>query len=419
MIVVGCISGTSVDGIDVAVADLHGADRGELTLRPLGARTHPWSLSTQAGLLALLPPATTTTEDVCRLDIVAGREIAAAVQSAIDEFAGGTADLVVSHGQTVFHWVEGGTAHGGLQLGQPAAIVERTGLPVVSDVRSRDIAAGGQGAPLAGTMDLLLLSAGRVGRGTSPYRDQRSAALLNLGGIANVTVASAHGSAAFDTGPANCLIDAAVSAATSGTRLYDADGRLAAAGRIDQALLERLLAEPYFALPAPKSTGRELFRADYLDALDLDARGLDTPPPLRSPRYSISESVADLVATLTELTAVTVADALRPYDVTEVYASGGGVRNPVLMDRLAAHLAPARLATSDELGLPVDDKEGYLMALIGYLTWHGIPGVLPGPDGRALTGAGTPRVLGRISPGDKPLRMPEPGVAPRSLRVVD
>lgn len=389
MIVVGCISGTSVDGIDVAVAELAGADSGQLTLRPLGARTHSWSASTRAGLLALLPPATTTVSDVCRLDVLAGREIAEAVQSAIDEFAGGSADLVVSHGQTVFHWVEDGVAYGGLQLGQPAAIVERTGLPVVSDVRSRDIAAGGQGAPLAGTMDLLLLQAGS------------SAALLNLGGIANVTVASPHGSTAFDTGPANCLIDAAVSSATSGSQAYDADGRLAASGTVDHALLEQLLAEPYYRLPAPKSTGRELFTTDYLAALD--------------PAWDL----ADLVATLTELTAVTVASALAPYEVVEVFASGGGVHNPVLMDRMAAHLAPARLATSDQLGLPVDDKEGYLMALIGYLTWHGIPGVLPDAGGRSLTGARTPRVLGRISPGDKPLRLPEPGVTPHSLRVVD
>lgn len=390
MIVVGCISGTSVDGIDVAVAELDGAADGGLLLRPLGAHTHSWSPATREALLALLPPATTTAAEVCRLDVVAGREIAGAVASAIDDFAGGSADLVVSHGQTVHHWVDGPTAHGGLQLGQPAAIVERTGLPVVSDVRSRDIAAGGQGAPLAGTLDLLLL------RGLS-----RAGALLNLGGIANVSVASPSGVAAFDTGPANCLIDAAVSAATSGTQRYDADGRLAAAGTINVQLLERLLAEPYYALPAPKSTGRELFTTDYLASYECDVE------------------LADLVATLTELTAVTVADALRPYGVTDVYGSGGGVRNPVLMDRLAIHLAPARLTTSDALGLPVDDKEGYLMALIGYLTWHGIPGVLTGPDGRALTGAATPRVLGRISPGDKPLRLPEPGVTPRSLRVVD
>ncbi|HWC24698.1 MAG TPA: anhydro-N-acetylmuramic acid kinase [Flexivirga sp.] len=413
MIVVGCISGTSVDGIDVAVADLAGADSGQLTLRPLGARTYSWSSSTRASLLALLPPSPTSAADVCRLDVLAGREIAAAVQSAIDEFASGSADLVVSHGQTVFHWVEGDIAHGGLQLGQPAEIVERTGLPVVSDIRSRDIAAGGQGAPLAGTLDTLLL------HGISP---PASRALLNLGGIANVTVASPHGSAAFDTGPANCLIDAAVSAATSGAQSYDAGGRLAASGHVDQVLLERLLAEPYYALPAPKSTGRELFRADYLAAFDLDVRGLEAPgldTPLVPHGYSTREGLADLVATLTELTAVTVANALAPYDVTEVHASGGGVRNPVLMDRLAVHLAPARLATSDELGLPTDDKEGYLMALIGYLTWHGIPGVLAGADGRTLTGARTPRVLGRISPGDKPLRLPEPGVTPRSLRVVN
>lgn len=391
MIVVGSISGTSVDGIDVAVAELSGADTGTLTLRPLGARTYPWSTDTRAGLLGLLPPATVDIGEVCRLDIRAGAEIAAAIARANDEFASGRAELVVSHGQTVFHWVEGGVAYGGLQLGQPAAIVERTGLPVVSDVRSRDIAAGGQGAPLAGTMDVLLL------QGISPTGNR---ALLNLGGIANVTVSCADGVAAFDTGPANCLIDAAVSEATSGTQSYDADGRLAARGTVDKRLLEKLLAEPYYALAAPKSTGRELFTSKYL-----------------SP-YEHGLGLSDLVATLTELTATTVADALRRYDVTEVFASGGGVRNPVLLDRLRERLGPARLRTTDELGLPVDDKEGYLMALIGYLTWHGIPGVLRGVDGRALTGAREARVLGRISPGDAPLRLPEPGAIPTSLRVI-
>jgi anhydro-N-acetylmuramic acid kinase len=240
-------------------------------------------------------------------------------------------------------------------------------------------------------MDVLLL------QGVSPSTDR---ALLNLGGIANVTVSSAHSVAAFDTGPANCLIDAAVSAATAGAQSYDADGRLASAGAVDQQLLEGLLAEPYYALAAPKSTGRELFTTEYLASYD---HGLGLP---------------DLVATLTELTAITVADALRDDGVTEVYASGGGVRNPVLMTRLRAHLGPAQLRTTDELGLPVDDKEGYLMALLGYLTWHGIPGVLQGADGRALTGARRPRVLGRISPGDAPLRLPDPGVIPRSLRVI-
>ncbi|NNG38318.1 anhydro-N-acetylmuramic acid kinase [Flexivirga sp. ID2601S] len=383
------MSGTSVDGIDVAVGEFAGAADGRLTLRPLGARTFDWSPQVRRELLELLPPAATTVEQVCRLDVLTGREIADAVASAIHEFAGGSADLVVSHGQTVFHWVEDGRAQGGLQLGQPAAIVERTGLPVVSDVRSRDIAAGGQGAPLAGTLDVLLLQA------MSPVIPR---ALLNLGGIANVTVTGGDGPLAFDTGPANCLIDAAIATATRSEQSYDAGGRLAATGSVDQPLLDRLLAEPYYRLTPPKSTGRELFSRDYVPS----DTGLSLP---------------DLIATLTELTAVTVADTLRPHGVREVYASGGGVHNPALMRRLRHHLGAAALLTSDRLGLPVDAKEGYLMALLGYLTWHGIPGVLSGGDG-VLTGAGRPRVLGRISPGDAPLRLPEPGVRPLGLRVV-
>ncbi|WP_265442764.1 anhydro-N-acetylmuramic acid kinase [Flexivirga meconopsidis] len=388
MIVAGCISGTSIDGIDVAVGEFGGAADGRLTLRALGARTFSWSAQVRRDLLELLPPATTTVEQICRLDVLTGREIAAAVSRAIDEFAGGAADFVVSHGQTVFHWVADGRSQGGLQLGQPAAIVERTGLPVVSDVRSRDIAAGGQGAPLAGTLDVLLL------HGMTPVIPR---ALLNLGGIANVTLSD--GPLAFDTGPANCLIDATIAAATGGKQLYDESGRLAASGKVDRRLLTHLLSEPYYRLPPPKSTGRELFSGDYVPS----GTGLSLP---------------DLVATLTELTAITVAEALRPHGVREVYASGGGVHNPILTARLQHHLGTTGLLTSDRFGLPVDAKEGYLMGLIGYLTWHGIPGVLAGASG-TLTGADHARVLGRISPGDAPLRLPDPGVRPVALRVVD
>ena len=387
MIVIGCISGTSMDGIDVSAGEFTGAGTDELTLRPMVSTTVPWSESLRERLLAVLPPAPCTAEEVCRLDVLAGEEIAAVVRQVIDHHAP-DARLVVSHGQTVHHWVEDSVARGGLQLGQPAAIVEATGLPVVSDVRSRDIAAGGQGAPLAGTLDSLLLR---------DAADGRARAALNLGGIANVSVVGPEGEVAFDTGPASCLIDAVVQQLSGGAQACDVDGERAARGSVITPLLDHLLADPYYALPAPKSTGRERFHRAYVD----DALRLVGP---------IADD--DLIATLTELTAVTVAAALRPYAVAQVFGSGGGMRNPTLTRRLAHHLAPATLHTIDELGLPSDGKEAYLMALIGYLTWHGIPGVVPG-----LTGARSARVLGRISPGDMPLRLPEPCRPPRSLHV--
>ncbi len=393
MIVIGAISGTSVDGIDVAAVHLTGAGTPRLHCRILAGRTVPWTEELRARLLALLPPARCGVAEVARLDALTGAEIADAVASLRDELPQG-ADLAVSHGQTVHHWVEGGTALGTMQIGRPALIAEKTGLPVISDVRSADIAAGGQGAPLAGMLDVLVLR----GLGGPPV----TRAALNLGGIANVTVLAPSGAAAYDTGPANCLIDAAVQAMTNGCETFDRDGAHAGRGQVDTRLLGRLLADPYFALPAPKSTGREHFHAAYVDGL------LDGDPPVRGD---------DLVATLTELTAVTVADALRGHGITQVFGSGGGMHNPDLVRRLRRHLAPATLEPSTGLGLPVDGKEACLMALLGYLTWHGIPGVPASATGGTLTGAGRAVVLGSISPGRDPLVLPEPCPPPLTMTV--
>ncbi len=203
---------------------------------------------------------------------------------------------------------------------------------------------------------------------------------------------------AFDTGPANALIDAAVRRITDGRADFDADGALARSGRPHPALLEHLLAEPYYRLAPPKTTGVELFGPAHLDAA---LRRVAVPEP------------GDLVATLVELTAVTVADALRPHGAAEVLASGGGVRNPALMERIAARIAPARLGASDDLGLAGDAKEAHLFALVGFLTWHGLPGSLP-----ACTGARRAPVAGRLTPGHAPLRLPEPATTvPRRLLV--
>jgi anhydro-N-acetylmuramic acid kinase len=406
VIVVGLLSGTSMDGLDVAVAEIEIAG-GVVRLTPLRAHTTPWSPRLRDRLLAVLPPGRTTVEEVCALDTLVGQAAAAAADAALAAL-GRSGDLVSWLGQTVFHWVEEGAALGSLQLGQPAWIAERTGLPVVSDLRGTDIAAGGHGAPLASTLDALWLAG------------PRRRAVLNVGGIANITVVGRPEEpvVSFDTGPGNCLLDvlATRTAAGAGSAAaaepapgYDVDGALAAAGTVDPTLLAELLAEKYYAAEPPKSTGRELFTADYLDtALRAASRAARRPTHRTQP-----PTPPDIAATLVTLTARTVADACARYAVTEVVGSGGGMHNPVLVAALRAALDPVPLRRSDELGLPVDAKEAYLTALLGALSWHGVPGVRPG-----ATGSRVPRVLGRFSPGHRPLRLPDPAGPVHTLQVM-
>ncbi|GLY43885.1 anhydro-N-acetylmuramic acid kinase [Amycolatopsis sp. NBRC 101858] len=388
--VIGLISGTSIDGIDVAAADLHAED-GTVVLTPLGELDVPYPDPLREGLLAALPPNPCTAGELTRLDTGVGQAFADAAARGAEELAGGKADLVASLGQTVFHWVEDGHVHGTLQLGQPAWIAERTGLPVLADLRARDVAAGGHGAPLASTFDQLWL------RGLA-QDGGRPVAALNLGGIANITVVTGDEPAiAYDTGPANALLDLAAHR-VSGQR-SDVDGRLALGGSVRSDLLTRLLADPYFAAAPPKSTGKEYFNGPYLDA------ALAGLPPVEP---------GDLLATLTEFTAVTVADECKRHGVTTVIASGGGVANPALMTALARNL-PSVLKTSDDLGLPGAGKEAYLTALLGWLTWCGVPGTVP-----SATGARGPRLLGALVPGAGPLILPAPlGGTVTRLRVAE
>jgi len=374
--VIGLMSGTSVDAIDVAAADLDPNDD-VLELTPLGYVEHRYPERLRESVRAALPPGLSTSEQLCRLDTRLGQIFAEAAGRGVQELAGGQADLVVSLGQTIYHWVEGGQCLGTLQLGQPAWIAEATGVPVVSDLRARDVAAGGHGAPLASTLDALWLRDLAMDSG-------RPAAALNIGGIANVTVVHGDNSAvastvAYDTGPGNALLDAATLLVTDGARDHDTDGALARQGTVRADLLERLLSDPYYAVTAPKSTGKEHFNAEYLQQ-QLD--GLPSIDP------------ADLLRTLVELTASTIARDIRAHGADTVLASGGGMHNPVLAETLATRLGEVALRRSDELGLPTAAKEAYLAALLGWLTWHGIPGNLP-----SATGARQPRVLGSITPG--------------------
>ncbi|MFH8791448.1 anhydro-N-acetylmuramic acid kinase [Streptomyces sp. NPDC017941] len=382
MRVIGLMSGTSHDAIDAGAVDL--ALEGDcLRLTPLGVISRAYDDGLRAALTAALPPSPTTLADVCVLDTRIGRAFAAAAAEADRELCDGRAELIASHGQTVFHWVADGQVHGTLQIGQPAWIAEATGLPVVADFRPRDVAAGGQGAPLVSLFDQLWLR----GRPGTPVA-------LNLGGIANIT---APDGTAFDTGPANALIDVAVRELTPQGRTqglaYDRDGAIAARGTVHGGLLARLLAEPYYALPAPKTTGKELFHAAYLR----EALAGYAPSTTDGPT-----SPQDVVATLTRLTAVTVADAVRSVRATEVVASGGGIRNPTLLAMVRQELGPdVPVRGSDELGLASAAKEAYAFAVLGFLTVHGLPGTVP-----ASTGARHASVLGSITPGRAGLRLP-------------
>ncbi len=386
MRVAGLISGTSHDAVDVLVAQLR--VEGELlTARVLVADAVPYPEPLRTRLAAALPPGTVPIGEVCALDTAIGRYLADVAATAIDR-AGG-ADLVCSHGQTVFHGIgPDGRAWGTLQLGEPAWIAERTGLPVVAGVRTADVAAGGQGAPLVPILDAWLLA----GVGERPVA-------VNLGGIANITVTAVPGraAAAYDTGPANALLDAVVTAATDGRQRYDRDGALARAGTVDADALTELLAEPYYARPAPKSTGKELFHSAYL-------RGFPGLTAL---------SVPDTIATLVELTARTVASAVTGAGADVAVVSGGGVRNPVLMQRIRALTPGVRVTTSAEVGVDPDLKEALLMAVLGWCTWNGVPATVPD-----ATGAGRAVLVGSVTPG-RDGRWPTTGTSPtvRRLRV--
>jgi anhydro-N-acetylmuramic acid kinase len=384
--VLGMSSGTSHDGIDAAVVDLR-MDGPTLVGRLLHGASVPYAAELRELLVRTLPPARLTYQQVCELDTRIGQAFAQVAVEAIA--ASGPVDLICSHGQTVFHWVDGAHALGTLQLGEPAWIAERTGVPVVSDVRIRDITVGGHGAPLASLVDVLLLG----GLPGSP-------GALNLGGISNMTVL--HGPdgvpVAFDIGPSNALIDAAVRQLTDGRQAYDRDGALGAAGSVHDAALADLLSEPYYALPIPRSTGKELFHDGYLGAFRARWPMLDGP---------------DLVATLTALTARTVADAARAAGVDSLVCSGGGVENPTLMRLLRESAEGISLELTCRYGLPTDTKEAIMFAVVGWHTAHGLPGAVP-----SCTGAREPRVLGAITPGATPLRWPDPlADAPTSLRM--
>lgn len=387
MIVVGLMSGTSVDGIDAVVTRLDGAP--PLLEWKMLSHTHcPYPEALRQEIFACFRPETGGVDRLCQLNFSLGQQFAHAAMQAI-EAAGlqvGQVDLVGSHGQTVWHEPPTGIQDGirstgsTLQIGEAAVIAEMTGLPVVSNFRARDMAAGGQGAPLVAYVDALLLR-------HPAYR--RSA--QNIGGIANLTylppleaekqVEGEH-LFAFDTGPGNMLVDYAAGRATSGAWQYDQDGQLAAQGAVNEQMLEELLQEPYLQQSPPKTTGREHFGVQFGQAVWERARA----GGLRA---------VDVVATLTAFTAVSIEQAYRnflPVMPDQVVVSGGGVRNPVIMSMLTERLAPAQVMSSADVGIPPDAKEALAFAVLAYETWRRRPGNLP-----EATGAKRAVILGDVT----------------------
>lgn len=383
MKVIGLMSGTSADGVDAALVEI-GAEGDRPAVRLIAHETVPYPPGLRERILALASGG--STEEVCHLNAYLGELFAEAAERAARR-AGVSltdVDLIGSHGQTIQHLPlprpEGThVVRSTLQIGEPAVIAERTGVTTVADFRPRDLAAGGEGAPLTPLVHHLLFA-----------RPDRGRVILNLGGIANVTVLPAGGLPSavtgFDTGPGNVLLDEFVRSAALSAKGYDENGRLAAAGRVQPTLLEELLSHPFIRRPPPKSTGRETFGP----ALVRDYRA-------RLERAGTSD--LDGLATLAAFTVAAVAQNLREFvvprvEVHEIVVAGGGSQNAHLMRQLAAALPGCTVMASDAVGFPTQTIEAVAFACLAYLTATGRPGNLP-----AVTGARGPRVLGCIVPG--------------------
>lgn len=357
-VALGLMSGTSADGVTAAVIRIDSNQK----LRVIDHRTYSFSASERERIRAL---GMAEASEVSRANMWLGERFATAAQRMLRRHR---VSVIGSHGQTVWHEPGQHT----LQLGEPSVIAERTGVTVVADFRPRDIAAGGEGAPLVPYFDTFVFGHGPHVR-----------AVQNIGGIANVCVVGGNARPlAFDTGPGNALIDEAVCLVTRGRHLFDRDGKIAASGALDRALLERLLEHPYFRRRPPKSTGRELFSRSYL--VERCGRMLARRP-------------ADVIATLTFLTARSIADAYHrfvPTTIREVVLSGGGAFNRTLKQHLDWLLFPAPVRSSAVYGIHPMAKEAAAFALLAVEAVRGRSNTVPW-----ATGARHPVIAGKIVPG--------------------
>lgn len=383
MFVIGLISGTSVDGIDAALVEITGYGY-SLTTKLLAGATYPYPPALRETILAVCGGASLTIAELAELDDAIAHQFAHAARDIQTDRP--KADLIGSHGQTVFHRPPLSTTSNDLlptdlgytlQLGRGAAIAHLTGIATVSNFRVADIAAGGQGAPLVSAVDACLLA--------HPTHDR---CVQNIGGIGNVTYLPAKPQQGqsqhvrgWDTGPGNVLIDLAVQHLSQGQYRYDADGAWAASGTPCQELIAQWLTQDFFHQPPPKSTGRELFSPAYLEKCLVDAQ----------PRHL---SDADVLATLTEFTVMSIVDSYRrflPQLPAEILLCGGGSKNLYLKQRLQTHLQETSVLTTDDVGMSADFKEAIAFAVLAYWRQQEIPGNLP-----AVTGATRAVLLGEI-----------------------
>lgn len=366
MIAIGLMSGTSLDGVDAALVRIR-PSKGTYAVDLLNFVTLPFEEELMGALRAALPPNAGTVAQLAELHREIGLAFAQAAQLAQSDMP---IDYIASHGQTMWH---AGDRHVTLQIGDPFVIREAMQTTVCHDFRSADCAAGGHGAPLVPYVDALLLGS-----------DDEDRVAVNIGGIANLTIlrrgAGPHEVTAFDSGPGNMLIDAFVRSRTSGETTFDRDGALAAAGSVSQAALDAMLADPYFALAPPKSTGREQFGAQFLQA---------------HAKYLDALSLEDGAATLTALTAASLAHAIADGapQGARVLVSGGGAHNRALMAALQERLPQFRVERSEVMNLHGDAKEAVAFALLGYETLRGRAANVPG-----VTGARRAVPLGSIAP---------------------
>ena len=383
--VVGMMSGTSVDGVDAALVEISGTDS-EPKVKLLAFENKPYPPQVREKIFSLFTPANATVDKVGYMNFLLGEIYAKSALSVIEK-AGmkpEEIDVIGSHGQTIWHAPiperpDGIPVAYTVQIGEGSVIAERTGILTVSDFRVADMAAGGQGAPLVPFSEYLL------------YRREKETILLqNIGGIGNMTVMPAGAKPrdvfAFDTGPGNMIIDAVISAVTGGEKTYDAGGETAAKGRVCNALLDILKEEPYYRQPLPKTTGREHFGVQYTEKIL--SWWKENPIP-----------VEDLLATVTDLTAYSIADAyeryvLPKYRASEIIVGGGGSYNATLLRFMKERFAPHGVAvrTQEDLGLSSDAKEAVAFALMADCCMRGKANTLP-----SVTGAEHPAVMGKIS----------------------
>jgi anhydro-N-acetylmuramic acid kinase len=382
MLVLGVMSGTSADGIDVALAEVIGAPP-KLKTRLVAHASRRMPDVLRKEVLRIAEGAACTSGEISQLNFRLGMAFADAAMAACREFRVALSRVTVigSHGQTIFHQGRGvpflGRATAStLQIGEPAVIAAETGIPTVGDFRVADMAVGGQGAPLVPYADYLLYRDDKIGRVS-----------LNLGGIGNLTVLPAGAKpgqvVAFDTGPGNMLMDALVWHFTRKKQRFDRGARLARQGQPNAKVLKELLRDPYLRLGPPKSTGREYYGRAYFQEL------------LRmGKKYGAGPN--DLIRTTTEFTVASVVDALKRFvlrktKIQQLIVSGGGAKNPLIMAQLTAALAPMEVMASSKLGVPEEAKEAYAFALLAYEAWHRRTGNLP-----SATGAERAVVLGKI-----------------------